>query len=310
SLMPSMTPESHPLKPESAPTLRISWPSLLTGVLIGLLLAVTVWTARGLLSPAKSTGTPSVPRDSPDLAELWEPFLQNNRPLVILFSSLPFYRYDSGFIRDFEMNNPARRETRVRELQSALKSSPLIPWNNFTTYGEANGIFLLTRFLSQRSRELLLRRSSTFNWEEIGDYDVIIVGSLSSDPRLREIPVKWAFEVRENEIINLNPLEGEPERYVSKISLEPGPLPQDGYTLISISPGLRGNGRFLIITAVNDPGRWAGAQYLTDEHHVRELAAKLRGGANAIPQFVQIIIRSRFQSMVPVEISYVTHRRL
>jgi hypothetical protein len=282
-LMPSMTPESRPLKPE---------------------------TARVLVSPAKLTGTIEATGDSPELAELWKPFLQNDRPLIILFSSLQFYRYDSGFIRDLEMNDPARHETRVRELQAALKSSPLIPWNNFTTYGEANGIFLLTRFLTLRSRELLLRRSSAFNWEEIGEHDVIFVGSLSSDPRLREIPVKWAFEVRANEIVNLNPLEGEPARYVSKISLAPGPLPQEGYTLISLSPGLRGKGRFLMITAVNDPGRWAGAQYLTEEQHVRELAAKLKGATNTIPQFFQIVILSRFQSMVPVEISYVTHRRL
>jgi hypothetical protein len=309
-LMPSMTPESRPSKPESAPAFRLSWPSLLTGLLIGLLVAVAVWTARVLFSPAKLSGTLAATGDSPDLTELWKPFLRNDRPLIILFSSLQFYRYDSGFIRDLEMNNPARHETRVRELQAALKSSPLIPWNNFTTYGEVNGIFLLTRFLTQRGRELLLRRSSSLNWEEIGDHDVIFVGSLSSDPRLREIPVKWAFEVRANEIVNLNPLEGEPARYLSKISLAPGPLPQEGYTLISISPGLRGNGRFLMITAVNDPGRWAGAQYLTDERHVRELAAKLKGATNAMPQFFQIVIRSRFQSMVPVEISYVTHRRL
>jgi len=309
-LLPSMTPESRPLKPESAPAPRLSWPSLLTGLLIGLLLAVAVWTARVLFSPAKLNGTLAATGDSPELAELWKPFLQNDRPLIILFSSLQFYRYDSGFIRDLGMNDPARHETRVRELQAALKSSPLIPWNNFTTYGEANGIFLLTRFLTLRQRELLLRRSSAFNWEEIGDHDVIFVGSLSSDPRLREIPVKWAFEVRANEIVNLNPLEGEPARYVSKLSLEPGPLPQEGYTLISLSPGLRGNGRFLMITAVNDPGRWAGAQYLTEEQHVRELAAKLKDATNAIPQFFQIVLRSRFQSMVPVEISYVTHRRL
>src|SRR5262249_21396225 len=143
-LISSMTPESRPLKPESAPAHRLSWPSLLTGLLIGLLLAVAVWTARLLISPAKLTGTLAATGDSPELAELWKPFLQNDRPLIILFSSLQFYRYDSGFIRDLEMNNPARHETRVRELQAALKSSPLIPWSNFTTYGEANGIFLLT----------------------------------------------------------------------------------------------------------------------------------------------------------------------
>lgn len=310
SLMPSLTPESRPLKPESAPAPRLSWPSLLTGLLIGLLLAAAVWTARVFFLPAKLTGALVATGDSMEMAELWKPFLQNDRPLIILFSSLQFYRYDTGFIRDLEMNDPARHGTRVRELQAALKSSPLIPWNNFTTYGEANGIFLLTRFLTLRQCELLLRRSSAFSWEEIGDHDVIFVGSLSSDPRLREIPVKWAFEVRSNEIINLNPLEGESARYVSKLSLEPGPLPQEGYTLISLSPGLRGKGRFLMITAVNDPGRWAGAQYLTEEQHVRELAPKLRGATNAIPQFFQIVIRSRFQSMVPVEISYVTHRRL
>src|SRR5262249_9187587 len=68
--------------------------------------------------------------------------------------------------------------------------------------------------------------------------------------------------------------------------------------------------RFLMITAVNDPGRWAGAQYLTEEQHMRELAGKIKGATNAIPQFFQIVLPSRFQSLVPVEISYVTHRRL
>ncbi|MGH9839284.1 MAG: hypothetical protein ACREEM_10920, partial [Blastocatellia bacterium] len=165
--------------------------------------------------------------DSPELAELWKPFLQNDRPLILLFSSLQFHLYDGGFIRDREMLDSARQEARGKQLQAALKSSPLSPWHNFTTYGEANRIFLLTRFFTLRQRELQLRRSASLNWEEIGDHDVIFIGSLGADPRLQEIPVKWAFEVRANEIINLTPLAGEAARYVSKPILTPGPLPQE-----------------------------------------------------------------------------------
>jgi len=308
----SLPPEPPQSRRFSRPPL--SWLSLLAGLLIGLLtgllLAGAVWTARILFTPARLSPALAAAGDSPELAELWKPFLQNDRPLILLFSSLQFYRYDDGFIRDRKMLDPARQEARGKELQGALNSSPLSPWHNFTTYGEANGIFLLTRFFTLRQRELQLRRSAALNLEEIADHDVIFIGSLGVDPRLQEIPVKWAFEVRANEIVNLTPSAGEAERYVSKPILTPGPLPQDGYTLISFSPGLRGKGRFLMITAVNDPGRWAGVQYLTEEQHARELAVKLKDDTNAIPQSFQVVIRSRFQSMVPVEINYVTHRKL
>lgn len=215
AILAPLTKESSPEPPQPR---RLSWPSILTGLtglLIGLLLAGAIWTASVLFSPAKLSPTLAATGDSPELDELWRPFLQNDRPLILLFSSLQFHRYDDGLIRDRGMLDSARQEARGKQLQAALKSSPLSPWHNFTIYGEANGIFLLTRFFTLRQRELQLRRSAALNLEEIGDHDVIFIGSLGADPRLQEIPVKWAFEVRANEIINLTPLPGESARAFS-----------------------------------------------------------------------------------------------
>lgn len=49
---------------------------------------------------------------------------------------------------------------------------------------------------------------------------------------------------------------------------------------------------------------------MTDPRYARELVSKLKGDKSALPRHYQVVIHARFQSLVPVEIKYVTHREL
>jgi hypothetical protein len=120
---PSLAPGS----PESG---RLSWPSILTGLLLGLLLAGAIWTASVLISPAKLNPTLAATSDSPELAELWRPVLQNDRPLILLFSSLQFQRYDNGFIRFL---------LRAEEVEWAERAREMVAFSNdgkFLAFGQ------------------------------------------------------------------------------------------------------------------------------------------------------------------------------
>jgi hypothetical protein len=194
-----------PLASPAAPR-RISWPSLLAGAL-----AVTLlWAGWSLLKPREQV-RPSAAAASAELAELWQPFLQSDRPITMAMTMRPFLRYDRGVIREWNLANldAETRERRLRELKQLLNTERLVPWDKtYTSFGEATGVFLLTRLFDRYERELQLKRQDALTWEELAVQNVIFVGSGKAG-MFERIPVQLAFEQKNNTILNLRPQAGE-----------------------------------------------------------------------------------------------------
>jgi hypothetical protein len=133
-------------------------------------------------------------------------------------------------------------------------------------------------------------RSNVLSWDEVAQHNVIFVGSARVNRQLREIPVTWAFRVDGVNILNLRPKEGEAASY--------GP----DHSLISLFPGLHGEGEIMIVESGSGPGVWAAAQFLTGPVYSKEMVAHLRQPDGLLPK--------PNAGDVPLRISYVTHRGL
>jgi hypothetical protein len=84
----------------------------------------------------------------------------------------------------------------------------------------------------------------------------------------------------------------------------------EDYALISVVPGLHGKGEIIAFGGASSSGLWAAAEFMTEPRYARELLALLKSPAGKLPRHYQVVIHARFESLVPVEIKYVTHREL
>jgi len=306
-------PPSEAVPEDAQPTVamvvrQLSWPSLLVGAFVVALL----WAGWSFLKPRELVRSAAAIATSPELLELWRPFLLSERPVTMAMTMRPFLRYDRGVIREWQMDNPdyAEREKRLLELKRLLETERLVPWEKtYTTFGEATGVFLLTKLFDQQQRELQLKRQDALTWEELAAQNVIFVGSGKAG-MFERIPVQLAFEQKNNSILNLHPQANEPAEFRT-----PPPDPKDfmqreDYALISVVPGLHGNGEIIAFGGTSSSGLWAAVEFMTEPRYARELLAKLKTNTGQLPRHYQVVIYARFQSLVPIEIQYVTHRVL
>ena len=124
--------------------------------------AVAVYSTSSMVR-LKREVAPVAERWSPELEQLWAPFLQSNRPLLVCLGAPLFVRIPSlGFFRDPKANDweEVTKSERMAAVRNALRDSQAIPWYAFTGAGEASGAFLLSKLLSSRKRELLVTRSN------------------------------------------------------------------------------------------------------------------------------------------------------
>lgn len=292
----------------SAPRVRkLSWLSF--GV--GMTVMALCWAGWNLL-PAQSVARSSTPAGSEDLQALWQPFFTSNRPITMAMTMRPFLRYDRGVIREWNLSSmdPEARDRRMAELKARLKTERLVPWEKtYTSFGEATGIFLLTRLFERQQREVQLKRQDALTWEELAEQNVIFVGSGKAG-MFERIPIQLAFEQKGNTILNLRPQSGEAAEFPTPPPDRENFMQLEDYALISVVPGLHGKGEIIAFGGASSSGLWAAVEYFTEPRYARELVAKLKGSTGKLPRHYQVVIHGRFESLVPVEIKYIAHREL
>lgn len=289
----AIEPRTTGSAPVSSPRRSKLLPLLHAALTIVLAIAVIVLLVR--------SKTPAASALSPEEAALWHPFTDGSRPVVMSLGTLLFYQWPGGMIRDPELDRltEAERQPRLDELQRMLHSpEPLKRDLIYTGVGQATAIFLLTEEFDRLKVPLDLVRSNALGWDDIAKHNVIFVGSAKVNSQLREIPVNWAFRVDGANIVNLHPRPGEAASYGPECSL------------ISLFPGLHGQGEILIVESGSGTGAWAGAKYLTDPAYVKEMVAHLRQPDGRLPRHYQVVLKSQIAGEVPIQIQYVTHRIL
>ncbi|MDQ3011045.1 MAG: hypothetical protein M3X11_10140 [Acidobacteriota bacterium] len=139
---------------------------------------------------------------------------------------------------------------------------------------------------------------------------MIFVGAGKAGVPFEQIPIQLAFEQKNSRILNLHPREGELPEFSTPAPDPKDFMQQEDYALISVVPGLHGKGEIIAFGGVSSSGLWAAVEFMTEPHYAHELIGKLKGNVGRLPRHYQVVIHARFQSLVPIEIKYVTHREL
>lgn len=288
------------------------WQRVCVGLLA--LLAVVLATAvywRVALSRARTETAWVREQWTPELEEIWRPYLESNRPTMISLGTPLFVKFQRAYLRFPDINkwDDVAQDPIVRALRKLGPDSEPLPSQIYTGIGEASGVFLLNRLLFSRKRDLVLKRSSVLAWEDIRQNDMIFVGSPKYNPQLALLPLDQDFIIEEGLIRNRHPRPGESATYGSQMA--PGAASsEEDHALITRLPGIHGRGEITVLAANSTQGTWAAVEYVTEDEHARELVRSVRLPSGKLPRAFQVVIRARFKNEVPVQLSYVTHHVL
>lgn len=247
-----------------------------------------------------------------ELAEIWTPFLESKRPVLVCVGTPYFARVPMlGFFRDPRANTSQEIEKseRLALIRKLAPDQPVLESRGFTGTGEANAAFLIGRLLSPRRTDLQFTRSNLLSWEQINTSNVIFLGPPKFNTQLQTSALMQDLVVEADGVRNRKPQPGEPEFFADQ--LVPG-LTNEGTThaLITRSRGLSGIGEFLVISGNASPDTLAAAEWLTQGFRAAQLANRLRDSNGELPKYFQVLLKVQFKQGVPVESSYVLHHVL
>jgi hypothetical protein len=285
-----------------------------TVILLTALAVVTAWavTATVLVVRASRQSAAVSGNWSPELEQLWKPYLDSNRPLLVSLGTPLFVRFpDFGFFRDPKANewSDLEKSERFRGVHKALGDKEILPSYNFTGAGEASAAFLIGKLLATRKRDLQLTRSSILSWQQIADQDVVFLGPPKFNLQLQEAAMMQDIVVEPGGIRNRKPRAGEPEFLQDHMST--GKTSEgETHALITRTSGPSGTGEFLMIAGNASADTFAAAEWMTQPRRARELVEHLRQPNGELPRHFQAVIQVAFKQGIPVQSSYVFHRVL
>jgi len=283
-------------------------------IVASLLAVVSVWAAvaSAWLIHLHAQETVIAERWNGELENLWNPFLQSKRPMLVCLGTPLFIRFPNfGFFRDPKANDweEIEKSGRIAGVRKALGDKDIVPNYHFTGSGEAGAAFLIAQLLSARKRGLFLTQSNILSWQQIRDDDVVFVGPPKFNRQLQSAALMRDIVIEPDGVRNLKPQAGEPaflpDRMVAGKQSE-----GETHAVISRTPGLSGKGELLVIAGNASPDTFAAAEWLTDPARARELVRRLRGPNGEIPRHFQVVLKVSFKQGIPVQSSYLFHHVL
>ncbi|HPT25887.1 MAG TPA: hypothetical protein PLZ95_05665 [Bryobacteraceae bacterium] len=246
---------------------------------------------------------------SPELEQLWKPFLGGKRSVLVCLGAPLFVRFPNyGFFRDPRTNDwtEIEQSARVGAARKGLLEKEFFQSYSFIGTGEASAAFVVAKLLATRVRDLRLTRSNLLSWEQINDDDVVFLGPPKFNRQLQTAALTQDIVIEPDGIRNLKPRPGEPAYLQDKLS--PGkPAEGESHALITRMPGPSGVGVLFSIAGNASPDTFAAAEWLTQPWRAKELVDRLRLADGSIPEYFQVVLKVEFKQGTPVQSSYVMH---
>jgi hypothetical protein len=256
----------------------------------------------------------SVAAWSPELEQLWRPFMLSKRPLIIAVADPLFFGFEGTdvYLRKVDLRRleDTAGSPQISALRRTLGNPPIQPLYSFIPSGEVMSSFLIGKLLGTRKQEISLARGSQVLLRGLAENDVILIGpEIMFDQKLVGIQLEPELTPAPGGIRNLHPRAGEPGFFADASSSS---APENGevYALVSRAPGPLGGTNFESFTSSRTWGRQGAIQAFTDPSLARMLLGHIKKPSGEVPRYFQIVLKVKFRDTVPVDISYVMHRAI
>jgi hypothetical protein len=296
-----------PPAPQAGPTAAARWgfAALAVGVVLAIVSGILFWGAR-----AKAVAIGLAPQAATkEMLALWKPFLDTTAPLLISFEDrLFFYAPAAGLVvRDSRTNqvSEAPQSRPLAAFRERMAADKLIETYDYADVGSVQAAFLLGRLLNH---EAGLKYASALGWQDLLNNNLIFFGKSDANPTIRRVLRDANLDFVDSEfgaaVRNLHPAPGESAEYVNATTHGVGKK----YAVISVLPGPQPGRHMMILTGSGAELMWALAQSVADPARVRDIVSPAMTPSGDCPASFQILIEATFESNVPINARYVTHR--
>ncbi len=251
---------------------------------------------------------------SPDLAELWKPFLNPARPLLVAVGNPMFLQFENkALYRDLSVEKPEDllKSPRFSAVSKALGSQESRPVHYYAAVGDVSAAFVLGQRLGPHQPRMSVVRSSQLQWQQLADANVLFLGPPRFfGDKLASLPVALEITEGTDGFQVVHPLPGEAAFF--KFRDPSGFFAEDGEAcvLITHAPGPVGNTDVMTFASNSTFGRMGAIDGFTDVAFARMLVGKMRATSGHIPQYFQVLLKVKYKGGVPTETSYLLHREL
>jgi hypothetical protein len=252
---------------------------------------------------------------TPELDELWRPFLSPAHHLIIAFVNPLFVRLQRKSGGDVVFRTSGNNSwedvlasPELPVLKQALGGAEATPTFNLVERSNLISTFALSQFFARRREDVSLARADEVSWQQLSDNDVIVFGPFMIDGGPSALPVKPPLVLEKTGIRNLQPVAGEPSVYPDTADHSPGN--GEALELVSMMPGPLGRTTVVTFSSHNKWGVIGGVQSLTDPAFAKVIVEKLRAQSGKMPSYFQLVLRMKYRDGTLTHVSYVTHRAL
>jgi hypothetical protein len=250
---------------------------------------------------------------------VWQPFLKNSEPTLLILSNPTVHRpvntADPDTVtKDAITLTPEQASVVTNAAGHRLPVKPdkplqLIPaFNMYTGIGEAIGIYRLSSILQASGEATILKQSRSVGPQDLKSYDVILLGSVYANQWSKPLSVKENFVyTNRSSIENLDSRPGEEREYKSVFNQQTGSLVED-YALVTVTPGFSGEKTVMVLAGIFSEGTEAAAEFVTERKYLDELNQRLSQSGS--PRYYQALLKVRVENSFPTKISLLTIREL
>jgi hypothetical protein len=309
-----VTPEpalESPTGPPASNTWRLA--SLILAGLSLMLLAAAIYSFAKLRAEQSARQLSSAPW-SPELTELWRPFLNTGRPLLIAVGNPLFLQFENkALYRDLSIEKPddMMKSPQFSAVSKALGSRESRPVHYYAAVGDVIAMFVLGQRLGQQHPGVSVVRSSQLQWQQLADANVLFLGPPRFfGDKLGSLPVALEITETPDGFLVAHPQSGDPSLY--KFRDPPGFFAEDGEAcvLITHTAGPVGNTDVLTFASNSTFGRVGAIDGFTNVGFAKTLVEKMRDASGHIPRYFQVLLKVKYKGGVPTETSYLLHREL
>ncbi len=310
----SLAPASSVTAPLAPSATARSRPLGLLAIIMVLLLAVAIL-AYDNLHRRSQAGDGNAVRNPAEWGIIWQPFLTDESPTLLVLSNPPVYRFtnpsDPDIINRRALTLPPEQTSALTEAlgdKFIVKNNPAprvaLCVDEFTGMGEAIGLHHVTALFGSVGKSVLLKQSRTVSAEDLKSHNVVTLGSVWTNEWSGKLPINEDFvHTGSATIINHNPQPGEEREYRPAFDAA-GKLIED-YALITLKPNISDKNTVMVLAGIHSEGTQAAAEFATTREYINALDQRLKqmAGSAAPPQYYQVLLKVAVDNGIPTKMS-------